>query len=441
MKSSQQPQYSRINITDLKAQIVKKLGPERSKQYFYYLNRLLSSKLSKGEFDKFCFRVLGRENLPLHNQLIRSILKNAHHARTPPPIYVKEVPLKSSGAVAGKKHESSLVTDVHFQQKRPTKIQVQTPGGPTSNWSNGDVLSMSPRKARSAVRDRRPKDHLSPLGRDGRTDMTSQLPVAALDTGGVKAVSKENGDLNHCDLKRPQHLHELAQQPATEQPVLVNCSTKSSQTNNSPDNRVSVHSIASTESLAAKDAGNVVQNGASTNTGSLFRVPLGIPFCSASVGGARRAISVASSSDSMSFLDSNELCDTETLRKRMEQIAETQGLGGVAMDCANLLNTGLDSYLKHLIRSCISLTSQMSGHEPLKHCLLKQPDKLINGTRPGHMLQMQTSNETKTSKDGVRSYCPLSLSDFKVAMELNPQQLGEDWPLLLEKICTRAGDE
>ncbi|THG07917.1 hypothetical protein TEA_021089 [Camellia sinensis var. sinensis] len=29
---------------------------------------------------------------------------------------------------------------------------------------------------------------------------------------------------------------------------------------------------------------------------------------------------------------------------------------------------------------------------------------------------------------------PISLLDFKVAMELNPQQLGEDWPLLLEKI-------
>jgi hypothetical protein len=26
-------------------------------------------------------------------------------------------------------------------------------------------------------------------------------------------------------------------------------------------------------------------------------------------------------------------------------------------------------------------------------------------------------------------------------MELNPQQLGEDWPLLLEKICTRPSEE
>ncbi|CAM8962221.1 unnamed protein product [Rhodiola kirilowii] len=29
----------------------------------------------------------------------------------------------------------------------------------------------------------------------------------------------------------------------------------------------------------------------------------------------------------------------------------------------------------------------------------------------------------------------LSLLDFKVAMELNPHQLGEDWPSIFEKIC------
>jgi hypothetical protein len=31
--------------------------------------------------------------------------------------------------------------------------------------------------------------------------------------------------------------------------------------------------------------------------------------------------------------------------------------------------------------------------------------------------------------------------DFKVAMELNPQQLGEDWPLLLEKICMHSFED
>ncbi|KAJ0571057.1 putative transcriptional coactivator Hfi1/Transcriptional adapter 1 [Helianthus annuus] len=29
----------------------------------------------------------------------------------------------------------------------------------------------------------------------------------------------------------------------------------------------------------------------------------------------------------------------------------------------------------------------------------------------------------------------VNLLDFRVAMELNRKQLGDDWPMLLEKIC------
>lgn len=82
-----QPQQgSRIDLAELKAQIVKKIGAERSKKYFYSLNRFLSQKLSKSQFDQSCLRLLGRENLPLHNQLICSILKNACQAKMPPPV-------------------------------------------------------------------------------------------------------------------------------------------------------------------------------------------------------------------------------------------------------------------------------------------------------------------------------------------------------------------
>ncbi|KAI5012871.1 hypothetical protein ZWY2020_025137 [Hordeum vulgare] len=66
--------------------IVKTIGPERAKKYFQHLERFLSSKLSKNEFDKLCLVALGRENLPLHNHLIRSILFNASAASGPPEI-------------------------------------------------------------------------------------------------------------------------------------------------------------------------------------------------------------------------------------------------------------------------------------------------------------------------------------------------------------------
>ncbi|MCH92669.1 transcriptional regulator of RNA polII SAGA subunit, partial [Trifolium medium] len=83
----QPQQSSRIDLGELKIQIVKKIGPDKSKRYFYYLNRFLSQKLSKNEFDKLCFRLVGRENLPLHNHFIKSILKNACQAKTPPSVH------------------------------------------------------------------------------------------------------------------------------------------------------------------------------------------------------------------------------------------------------------------------------------------------------------------------------------------------------------------
>ena len=56
--------------------------------------------------------------------------------------------------------------------------------------------------------------------------------------------------------------------------------------------------------------------------------PLGIPYCTASVGGARKALTVNSTGDFVSCCDSGRLSDTDTLRRRMEQIATVQGLGG-----------------------------------------------------------------------------------------------------------------
>ncbi|EPS65215.1 hypothetical protein M569_09563, partial [Genlisea aurea] len=67
---------SRIDLQELKSQIVKKLGPDGSKQYFFYLHKFLSLKLNKVDFNRLCMRILGRENIPLHNQIICSVLRN-----------------------------------------------------------------------------------------------------------------------------------------------------------------------------------------------------------------------------------------------------------------------------------------------------------------------------------------------------------------------------
>ncbi|KAH7837984.1 hypothetical protein Vadar_020452 [Vaccinium darrowii] len=60
--------------------------------------------------------------------------------------------------------------------------------------------------------------------------------------------------------------------------------------------------------------------------------------------------------------------------------------------------------------------------------------------RPNPHIFHSTTRQMEGMQDG-KPHCTVSLLDFRVAMQLNPQQLGEDWPLLLEKICIRLSEE
>ena len=405
----QPQQSSRIDVAELKAQIVKKLGADRARWYFYYLNRLLSQKLSKSEFDKLCSRVLGRENLLLHNQFIRSILKNAFHAKTPPP-FNDVGPTNSS------------VEDGHEQSRAVTANQ--TPNSPI--WSNGAVPS---RKGRPVIRDRKPRDRPSPLGPNGKVDHGPQwVPV---EDNGSKVLI-ENGQLTPCDYQRPvQSLQGVAELPENQRHVSVQ------RPKGTPR-----HSKDHTGLAVVEDGEEVEQASHLKFSRSRVIAPLGIPFCSTSIGGARKALS-GPNDNMVSYFDSGGLFDTEILRKRMEQIAGAQGLGGVSSECANTLNNMLDVYLKRLINSCVDLVGTRSKNEPKKHHPVKQPiqSKIVNGMWPSNHLHMQSSSGPVEVIQQQRLLCSISLLDFKVAMELNPQQLGEDWPLLLEKICMQTFEE
>lgn len=67
-----------------------------------------------------------------------------------------------------------------------------------------------------------------------------------------------------------------------------------------------------------------------------------------------------------SIYDYSALYPTKALKKRIEKIAQAQGLEGVTLDCANLLNMALDAYLKRLIRSCVELVGERNSHLPVK---------------------------------------------------------------------------
>ncbi|CAI9786839.1 unnamed protein product [Fraxinus pennsylvanica] len=406
--------HSRINITEFKVQIVRKLGPEMSKQYFHYLNSFFSLKLSKVEFNKLCLRILGRENIPLHNLFIRSILKNACSAKVPPQATYNDV-VKHGTQVNIKE----ISTDGYHQNK-PQSTMNQASGLPGSAYG-GDILPVSPKKARTGSRDRRTGERRSALGPNDETSFASQHSTATQSSDFN--VILDNGNLNPLDGRPMQHRQELMRQEGNE---TINISS------NGP---VSVHNNDSTE-LLVRDEGKEV------NAKKLLRAPLGIPLCPVSIGGGRKALPLSSSSRHFSTYNNGALLDNLTLRERMEQIVAAQGLEGVSIDCSNILNHGLDCYMKTLIRSCIELVGARSGHDLTKCNIYKHRAymKLVNSVRPGHQQQMQISGRPLDFQE-QRTHGPISLQDFRVAMELNPQQLGEDWSLLLEKICTHAFEE
>lgn len=66
-----------VGAIEVKGAIYRKIGPQRANNYFDLLKRFLSLKLEKGEFDKSCVQIIGRDILFFHNQLIRTILTNS----------------------------------------------------------------------------------------------------------------------------------------------------------------------------------------------------------------------------------------------------------------------------------------------------------------------------------------------------------------------------
>ncbi|XP_071731816.1 uncharacterized protein [Rutidosis leptorrhynchoides] len=271
-----QSKHSWINLAELKDRLTKKLGPERSSQYFDYLKSFLSLKLNKPDFDKLCLRTLGRDNISLHNQLIRSILNNACTRTVPPTIVDNKV---------------------------------------------------------------------------------------YLENGSIPVVHRKSGK-----------------------------------------------EVASRNSL---------------------HPPLGIQKWP--VSGSRKVSSLGSSSKCVT----DGLLETLTLKERMDNLAATQGLQGVSMDCARVLNNSLDFYLKNLIRSVAKLSGPGLGHEPIKNGSVNHQAHLrpLNGVTPVCQYQIQSRMQEREPK---RAF---SLRELTVAMELDPQQLGEDWPVLLEMIYTHGFEE
>src|SRR4051812_37648118 len=84
-----------VNTLGQKVQIQRLLGGLKSCKYFKLLTSYLEMKIAKPDFDRLCIAIIGRDNVPLHNHFLKSILKKACLSKAAPPRpSVAEGPLK-----------------------------------------------------------------------------------------------------------------------------------------------------------------------------------------------------------------------------------------------------------------------------------------------------------------------------------------------------------
>ncbi|KAJ0771110.1 putative transcriptional coactivator Hfi1/Transcriptional adapter 1 [Helianthus annuus] len=288
---------SRVDTFDLKIQMERSLGAQKFKNYFTLLTRYLSLKVGKSEFDKLCVRLIGRENIRLHNELIRAILKNAAVCNTPPP----------------------------KQVKRDNALTFKDSNGGLQSICR-DVFPQSPRKGRTPVlRERKFKDRPSPLG---------------------------VGDKNHV-------ADDVATIRGLMPPVKVN------------SERVSYQRIPITAPFGVNIHSNETRKVSCSDTGSGYYT------------------------ETCHY--TGQLPSRNSLEHRLKHRLKTESLD-ISMDCVNVLNNGLESYLKRVIKPSLELASSRSLHEPGKRFTT-------------------------------------SLLDLQMAAMTNPKMLGEDWSIRLEKIC------
>ncbi|WOL13855.1 hypothetical protein Cni_G22635 [Canna indica] len=415
--SCQVLQHSRTNTSELKSLIVKQVGVERAQCYFSCLNGFLSQKVSKSEFNKRCLLTLGRENLPLHNQLVQTILKNSFQAKAPPSLnHQKSL------------HKSTISFLKKFPQHDDGYNSLLSPKTSIPNSSNGVILPLSSCKFRIVGENHHSDNHPSPIGPNGRAQAASHQFAVPSDN----IVIRDNGDLSPSYLKRLKHqedggMEQLSKRPQFGESLLLDHASIHDK------DLVGVTNVEDRDTLHDWDSRGPID------------APIGIPFHSARVGGTRRPISKASpiNVDFGRSCSCGELFHTEMLKERMNKIVEAQGLGGVTMDCANLLNKSLDAYLKQLIRSCAELVGTRTGHDLIEESVpkLQSYRKPINGTWVGNSIQAQSVGGSSNDAHNFNNCHSVTMQDFNTAMGLNPEQLGVNWPLLLEKISFRSFEE
>lgn len=114
----------RTDTLELKSQLEKKIGRAKTERYLHLLSRFLSLKISKLDFDKLIVATVKKENISLHNALLRGIIKNVSSSNG-----VEEVEKKQLNGV-----KSLLCNDL---PKSPRKGRTQRRFNKDCNGSKG----------------------------------------------------------------------------------------------------------------------------------------------------------------------------------------------------------------------------------------------------------------------------------------------------------------
>lgn len=339
---------NRIDVLDIKISIGKKLGSLRAEKYFGLVKRFFNGKLRTSQFHKLCVAAIGRENVCLHNHLIKSILQNACLSKTAP---------------SKKSNSEEPVIDKVANGYQRSGVQSLC----------RDALPPSPRNGRTlGFRDRRSKDRPSPLGPHGKPNAVAECKVLGLKT--------------------------VEQQSPTE---LLSLGSKRIEVNSSGGEEVEQTAISP-----------------GVHSRSPVTPPLGIPWNGR--GNPKLISSLSTPATRINICRGNGvLPDTNSLQKRLEQKLENEGLG-ISLDCVNLLNNGLDTYLKRLIKPSLEVARSRFENQHLNS---------VVGSFP-RSIRVQSVPYTQASP-----MCPsVSDLDFRTAMEIDPSVLGLNWPTQLEKI-------
>lgn len=428
-----------VNLQEFKARLVKILGPAKESLYCNLLSRFLSLRLSKEELDRLVLSTIGKENVVLHNSFVRAIFNNATCGEAPPPPASLPDISKPLKGVRRKATTSSGGVDEGPTSAAAAGAQLQ--GG----RSNGDGFAGSSRKGRSGIRDRKGAERPSPLG-SSRADTST-----AMDDDVARMV--ENGHGGGPDLLRPVQCSQYgAEQPETWQ-------------GSHPAKRARYEEDGESEGEEAGGDAEAEEEDEDVGTMWLTRsnvsVPLGIPFCRPSAGGARMAAAAAMPPGLVTLsklgygVDDDDGCSdsmlpsTESIRQRVQMGGCLEsGLESCDASSAEVIRLGLETHLLRIIKYVVELNRakrgshrEGSGKENGNGSWWGHMEKAGSQERGGNEWNHHVTTGRERGLGGEeqeQERATVSALDFYVAMDLDRSKLGMNWSMLLEKALLRV---